>query len=241
MDPRIETQRIWNEFHARLLSFIRRRVESDADAEDILQDVFAAVHAHVHVLRDRDSVTSWVYRIARNGVMDHHRARARRRSAMESLARQSRAQGAPAARAHPPWGDEREARTDLARCIEPLLASLPEEYGRAVELTELRGDTQKAAARRLGLSVSGMKSRLQRGRRKLRDALTDCCRVHLDARKGVVGYDRRAGGGRDADDCRGAGGSQKTPSPGAWSTPCGPSAGCPDQVVTLQGSQFRHN
>ena len=60
-------------------------------------------------------------------------------------------------------------------------------------LTELEGVTQAEAAARLGLSVSGMKTRVQRGRSLLEDLLLDCCHVELDSRRGVVGYRSRRG------------------------------------------------
>ena len=51
------------------------------------------------------------------------------------------------------------------------------------------GPAQHEAAARLGLSVSGMKSRVQRGRRRLREMLEACCVVTLDRRRGVADYD----------------------------------------------------
>jgi len=64
---------------------------------------------------------------------------------------------------------------------------------------ELEGLTHQAAAKRLGLSVSGMKSRVQRGRKQLKQMLQDCCLIQLDRRSGVADYELR-----DQDDhpCR---------------------------------------
>jgi RNA polymerase sigma-70 factor (ECF subfamily) len=61
-------------------------------------------------------------------------------------------------------------------------------------LTELEGLTQKEAAERLGLSLSGMKSRVQRGRLHLRDALEACCHIALDVRGRVVACEPRPDG-----------------------------------------------
>lgn len=69
-------------------------------------------------------------------------------------------------------------------------------------LTELDGTSQKDAAAELGVSVTAMKARVQRGRGKLKDALLDCCRVELDRRGGLVDYDRPNGCG-EACDCSG--------------------------------------
>ena len=71
------------------------------------------------------------------------------------------------------------------------MGELPEHYRQALELTELEGVTQKEAAGRLGLSVSGMKARVQRGRSKLKDVIDDCCSIEFDRRGGLVDYHRR--------------------------------------------------
>ena len=83
--------------------------------------------------------------------------------------------------------------------MEPLVKRLPEQYSEAVALTDLGGLTQKDAATRMGLSLSGMKSRVQRGRSKLKTLLLDCCRVELDRRRGVAGYEQ--GEGSNCGDC----------------------------------------
>ena len=61
-----------------------------------------------------------------------------------------------------------------------MLARLPEDYRTALELTDLGELTQEQAAAQFGLSTSGMKSRVQRGRRMLRTEVGRCCRIELD-------------------------------------------------------------
>ena len=86
-----------------------------------------------------------------------------------------------------------ELRGELSRCLAPLIERLPGSYRQALVLTEVEGLTQADAASRLGLSVSGMKTRVQRARGRLKDLLLDCCHVELDRRRGVSGYRSRRG------------------------------------------------
>ena len=110
---------------------------------------------------------------------------------------------------HVPSAPDREAKADVicrardefAHCLERMLGEVPEPYRRAVTLTELKGVTQKDAAEKLGLSISGMKSRVQRGRGKLKDVILDCCEVELDRRGGLVDYRRRSGDACGGCDC----------------------------------------
>jgi RNA polymerase sigma-70 factor, ECF subfamily len=59
----------------------------------------------------------------------------------------------------------------------------------ASQMVEFDGVTQVEAAARLGLSVSGMKNRVQRARLHLRSALHDCCNIALDGRGSVIRYE----------------------------------------------------
>jgi RNA polymerase sigma-70 factor (ECF subfamily) len=67
------------------------------------------------------------------------------------------------------------------------VARLPSPYREAVTLTELEGLTQKDAAEMLGVSVSGMKSRVQRGRERIRRMFEECCEMSVDCRGHVTG------------------------------------------------------
>ena len=64
---------IWEEFNKPLKSFIKRRVKNDQDVDDILQNVFYKIHTGIGSLRDSDKIYSWVYKIARNAVIDFYR------------------------------------------------------------------------------------------------------------------------------------------------------------------------
>ena len=59
-----ETQQLWAAFGERLRAFIRRRVESDADADDILQEVFLRIHRHADTVKHHDRLVSWLDSIA---------------------------------------------------------------------------------------------------------------------------------------------------------------------------------
>ena len=74
-----------------------------------------------------------------------------------------------------------------------MLPSIPEKYRAAVELAEVEGLTQQQVGQRLGLSLSGAKSRVQRGRKILRNMLLGCCHLEFDRRGNVVDYERRGG------------------------------------------------
>ncbi|MBW4622370.1 MAG: hypothetical protein KME17_23820 [Cyanosarcina radialis HA8281-LM2] len=77
----------------------------------------------------------------------------------------------------------------MASCLRPLLEYLPASYRQAVQLADLDGMTQRAIAQELGISLSGMKSRVQRGRQKLKELLQTCCQIELDAVGNAIDYE----------------------------------------------------
>jgi RNA polymerase sigma-70 factor, ECF subfamily len=150
-----DAEAIWEEFHRRLLGFIARRVSDRDSAEDILQDVMLRIHRHAGELEHSAAVGGWIHQIARNAIIDHYRRAPVRRERPAGI--EPVPDDAPAPETTPS-----DPRDELARCLVPLLERLPDKYREAVALTELDGVTQAEAAARLGLSTSGMKSRVQR-------------------------------------------------------------------------------
>lgn len=185
-----DSQNIWNEVQNGLRAFIAKRVANEAEVDDIVQDVWLKMQRGLDGLKDQNRLISWIYQIARHAIIDHYRAPGRRREMPAGLvadleAYQSSSTITTASE------DLGQLRTELAGCLRPMIERLSEEYRQAVILVDLEGLTQQEAAAQLGLSLSGMKSRVQRGRRQLKGMLEACCTIELDQRRGVVDYDVR--------------------------------------------------
>ncbi|HMG19916.1 MAG TPA: sigma factor-like helix-turn-helix DNA-binding protein, partial [Kofleriaceae bacterium] len=134
--------------------------------------------------------TSWLFQIARSSVVEHLRVRARHPLPDGP---------ADAELVAEPTDDDRDAARSLAGCIAMFVARLASPYREAVTLVELEGLTVREAAEMVGISVSGMKSRVQRGRAQLRQMFEDCCEIALDARGKVIDYAPRP---RPCDACK---------------------------------------
>jgi RNA polymerase sigma-70 factor (ECF subfamily) len=182
----VDAEAIWQQFHEGLLGFINRRVRSHEAAEDILQEVMLRIHRQAAGIERAEAVGAWVHAIASNAIADHYRSAQVRRELATGTELDPEAGGEPEAEAP-------DLRSELATCIAPLLKRLPVIYREALTLTEFEGLTQAEAAARTGLSLSGMKSRVQRARRQLKRVLVDCCEVELDRRRSVSGYRPRRG------------------------------------------------
>jgi RNA polymerase sigma-70 factor, ECF subfamily len=186
-----DTSSVWAEFSAPIRAFVARRVPPGIDPDDVVQEVFLRVVRHLPSLRDSERIESWLFQIARNSLRDALRSRRRRDSRTESMDLDLLADD--------DVDDVRKAETELAPCLTPLVAKLAEPYRTAIELTSEQGLTQAEAAQRAGVSVSGMKSRVQRAREQLKQLLLRCCSLDVHRRGGVSDYHVR-----DSVACAGA-------------------------------------
>lgn len=166
----------FEELRARLVTFVARRIDRPDDAEDIVQDVLLKVSQGIGTVREQERLEAWVYQIARNAIIDHHR-----RERTRSLAHARAALDRSLTVEPEPEGESGV----LAGCLRAMVARLPERYREAITLTEYGELTQAETARRLGLSVPGVKSRVQRARVRLGELIAECCRVELDVRRAV--------------------------------------------------------
>lgn len=164
MKPTVET--IWNGFSAKLGQFIAARVADPDTAEDILQNVFLKIQSRLDQLQDPAKLQGWLYLVARNAIIDHHRTRKETTEVPESLP------------AEPLAYDPEIA--ELKAAFRRMIQTLPEPYRDALVLTEFEGLTQKEMAERLGISLSGAKSRVQRGREQLKQMLLERCEFEFD-------------------------------------------------------------
>jgi RNA polymerase sigma-70 factor, ECF subfamily len=165
----ISLETLWNQFHDSLYRFIVSRLPDPDDADDILQEVFLRIHTRLETVRDMDKLESWIYQIARNSITDYYRSR---RKLVELAA------DLPVEDEH----HEEDASESLAPSIQEIVQALPDPYREALILTEYQGLSQKELADRLGISLSGAKSRVQRARQKIKDVLLACCHFEFDVR-----------------------------------------------------------
>ena len=151
---------------SRLRSFIRRRVRDPRDAEDILQDVFSALVEANRLLMPIDHVTGWLFRVARNRIIDLFRARTMEPLEFEDLL------------PSPGGGPESElARARLLDALEQAIAELPSEQRDVFIAHELEGRSFKEIAAATGVGVNTLLSRKRyavlRLRERLRSAYED--------------------------------------------------------------------
>lgn len=176
------TLNVWEDFSKPLHAYIINRVAEPSEAEDILQEVFLKIHKRLHTLRDEEKLMAWLYQITKNVITDHYRARRSSESLPEALDIKDKREETDA---------ERKLADEMRYYV---TACLPEKYAEALMLADIEGLTQQELAERLGMSLSGAKSRVQRARRMLKDAFLRCCYFEFDRRGRIIEYGPKAPG-----------------------------------------------
>ncbi|KHD05614.1 RNA polymerase sigma factor SigZ [Candidatus Thiomargarita nelsonii] len=171
-----KTENIWIEYHDKLFFFIKSRVSDSFIAEDILQDVFIKIHTKLDRLDEPRKLRSWLYQITRNTIIDYYRTRQIETERPDWIV-------------EPTQIDTEEIiRQELSSCLAPMINHLPEKYRLAILLSEIEGKTQKEVAKQENISLSGAKSRVQRGRTLLKTILYDCCQLEINKSKQIIDY-----------------------------------------------------
>lgn len=164
----------WDKHEAELRAFLRHRTHSDAEAQDVLQDVFLRALRQSNGLCGIDNPRAWLYTTARNLLIDRLRLAKEQVPLPEDLA------------AEP---DDEPAPVDgLSQCLPRVLAELSAQDREAITLCDLEGMTQQEYAARLGLSLPAAKSRVQRARARLKAHMSVACQVRFDETGSVAGF-----------------------------------------------------
>lgn len=168
----METHKIWQQYSDELRGYLTAKTGDRELTDDILQEVFLKVHLKSSQLRSAGKLRSWLYSIAGNTLNDIYRKK-----------------GYPILD-NPVEEEEVKEDHSAENCLMPLIKELPEKYKQALLLSEIQELKQHQVAEILGISVSGAKSRIQRGRKLLQEGYMKCCNYALNEDGLLVGENK---------------------------------------------------
>jgi RNA polymerase sigma-70 factor, ECF subfamily len=182
---------IYSQFHQSLLTYIRSKIRCKEDAEDILQNVFIKISNHVNTVSEKEKLNNWVFTVTRNAIIDYYRVNASKKST-------------PLDETFSEYLVE-EQTTDstkgLEHCLHSMINLLPDEYKSIIIDSELNGEKQKDLAVKYNMGYSSMRSRVQRGRERLKQLLYNCCHIETDARGNIISAQAKKDCGDPCSSC----------------------------------------
>jgi RNA polymerase sigma-70 factor, ECF subfamily len=164
-----DIKNIWTDFHKELKGFVLSKTRNAMDTDDILQDVFVKIIQNQDKVSQAINVRHYIYGIVRNTVNDYFRKRKSNACDHEAHDILSEAES------------ESLNEKIAACCLKLFIQQLPEAYRQALLVTEFQQLSQKQLAEQLNISYSGAKSRVQRGKEKLKELILNCCAYKSDA------------------------------------------------------------
>lgn len=167
----------WSASEAELRGYLCHRLGHLEDAEELLQDVFIKAMRQGALFCRVENPRAWLFQVARNALADRLR-----------LSRQ-----------HVPLPDDLAALPEeslapvdaLSQCLPRVLSELGAEDRLAITFCDLDGGSQQALAERLGISLSGAKSRIQRARQRLKQKMEKGCQVRFDETGAISSFTPR--------------------------------------------------
>lgn len=158
---------VWEAVCPGLRRFIYGRVRDQSLTDDLLHDAFLKIRLKMDTVEDPSKLKSWIYQVTRNLIVDHYRKK----------------DLVPEAGVIDPGSNFNDCVSNQMR---KLIHALPDKYREAVQLSELGGMSQVQLAEYLGISFSGAKSRVQRGRVLLRRKLEEYMLLEADRYGNII-------------------------------------------------------
>lgn len=182
-DDTITVEELYRSIGTDLHRFFLRRVSSSEVADELVQETFVRLLRRLETATVLKDPTAYLFRIARNLIVDHYRQSASTEVLEEILDEEFYTTDVDA--------DVNGQRNTIASWLEDFIEALPLAFSETLRLAEIERLPYARIAAGLGISVGTVKSRVSRGRRLLRDALTECCLFAIDARGRVVDYEAK--------------------------------------------------
>ena len=175
----MNTEKVWQQYSQSLRAFLHSKISDPHDVEDLLQEILIKTHRTMGSLRASDKLKPWLFQLANNTVIDFYRKRGKDRTIDPDVLC---------------YGEDTPlAQEQLSGCVLPFIDALPSETASLLKAIDIEGRSQKEYAAELGISYSTLKSRVQRGRLKLRELFEQCCHMDLDRQGRVIEYRARSG------------------------------------------------
>ncbi len=174
MEDKINT--IWIDLNEELYLFILKKTKNEQIAKDLHHEVFIKIQTKIHQLKHSSKLTSWVYQITRNTIIDYFRNLNKKEYTSINFD-------------IPEKDNENFEYSKLTNCINQKIETLSTEHKEAIILTSFKNYSQKELAIHLQISYSGTKSRIQKAKAILKKNILNCPNIETDNSGKIIDFE----------------------------------------------------
>lgn len=170
---------LWADYQDALKKYVFRYTQNEEVTKDIVQDTLLKIHNSCCSDKEIKNIRSWLFQIAHNVMIDFFKKFNKISTEIE----------------HQIIVGKDDIYKELSIYIEPLIGFLPEKYAIPLKMADIEGLKQQEIANKLGLSLTGAKSRIQRARKLLKDEIHTCFHTKECSSAGLTDFNLK-------QDCR---------------------------------------
>lgn len=168
----MEFNKIWEKSRAPLESFIKTKVNDPFVVKDILQEVSIKLLDNLKRKTSINDYQTWIFQVTRNTIVDHYR----KKEKQPKLLATSTEEDVPT----------NNCVCDLSGFV--IKNYLPKEYGTPLYLSDIERKSQKEISQILDLSLTATKSRIQRGRKKLKEVIIEWVNISYNDKGQITDF-----------------------------------------------------
>lgn len=168
---------LWSNYKNGLEFYILKKVKDKDVASDLAHEVLLKIYSSCCSDIEIKNVRSWMYQIAHNTTVDYFKKENKFTDEIPEIFEE----------------DENNMYEDAQKLVRPLIQLLPEKYAVPLQLSDIEGMKQADVSKKLNLSLTATKSRIQRARKLLKEKIVACSNLELDSKEKLVSIEVKSG------------------------------------------------
>ena len=168
---------LWSRYKIGLEFYIFKKVKDKDVANDLAHEVLIKMYNACCSDIEIKNVRSWMYQIAHNTTVDHFKKENKFTNEIPEIFEE----------------DETNKYADAQKLVLPLIQLLPEKYAIPLQLSDIEEMKQADVSKRLNLSLTATKSRIQRARKLLKEKIIACSNLETDGKENLISLEIKPG------------------------------------------------
>ncbi len=161
-----EVSSLWIEYKSGLTYYILKKIKNEDLASDLSHEVLMKVYNSCCSGKEIKNIRSWMFQIAHNTVIDYLKKENKYTDEVTNIIQP----------------DEINPYREIEELMKPLLKLLPNKYAKPLQLSDIEGLNQTEVSKKMNLSLTATKSRIQRARKLLKEKIIECSNLEINAK-----------------------------------------------------------